>query len=183
MKFILKKEGFTLIEIIISIAIFVVIMTILMINYRQGGNNDIFRLQAFDIEDSIKSVQNMALTGKEIDDSIPQAYGIFLGGASRDIIIYGDQDGDNVFKKSQDSIYSRNILQEGVNFGEHLSFCDSPIFSDNLDIVFVPPALTVIINNDLTCTSSVIDLRSTRIDGIWNIFFDAITGRAWTEFN
>lgn len=183
MKSILKeKYGFSLIEILVSMTIFMVILTLVMFNYRRGEDSNTFTLQAFDIEDSIRSVQNMALTGKEIDNYMPNAYGIFFGGINGDIIIYGD-DGDNIFNEANDSVYSKSFLHDNISFGEHTLFCEGVKYSIDLNIVFIPPKPTMIINNDSTCSSSVIFLSSSSVDGVWSTYFDTVSGRAWTEFN
>ena len=178
-----NKPAFTLIEILISMSIFILIFTIVMLNYRQGENNNIFRLQAFDIEDSIRDVQNMAMTGKEIDNFVPDAYGIFLDKASRNIIIYGDKNGDYVFKKDEDPIYSKNILQNNINFSKYTLSCDGNIISSNLNIVFIPPGPTVLINNNPDCTSLIISIDSTTSSGNWHIYFDAVSGKVWSDFS
>ncbi len=176
------NKAFTLIELLVSMSIFILVLSVSLVNYRQGKNNDLFRLQAFDIEDSIRSTQNMALTGKEIEHTIPVAYGIFLDAIHKDIIIYGDQDANHVFDDSIDLIYSHNVLHDNIDFKLHTLFCNSTLIAPSLDIDFIPPQPKVMINNLPTCTSTMISITSERANGSWNIHFDSITGRTWTEF-
>jgi len=161
MKIILRKrQGFTLIEILISMAIFVIILSLSMVNHRQGEHMNTFRLQAFNVEDSIRSVQNMSLTGKEIAGLIPKAYGIFFSETGNNIVVYGDFDGDNLFDDSVDKIYSEASLDGGVSFDRYVSSCDGLVFSASLNIAFIPPQPIMIINNISTCSSSIIFMES-----------------------
>jgi prepilin-type N-terminal cleavage/methylation domain-containing protein len=184
MKIILKKkQGFTLIEVLISMAIFIIILSLSMVNHRQGEHTNTFRLQAFNIEDSIRSVQNMALTGKEISGSIPRAYGIFFSETGNNIIVYGDFDGDNLFDDSNDKIYSQGVLDGGVGFNRYTSSCGGPVSSASLNIAFIPPQPTMIINNVSICSSSIIFMESDDAGGEWEVHFDTVSGRTWTEFS
>lgn len=176
------NEGFTLIEVLVSIAIFVIIFTLGIVNYRQGEHSDIFRLQAFSIEDSIRNVQNMSLTGREIEGIIPNAYGIFLNGVDDNIIIYGDINGNNIFENGIDLIYSTEFLEEDIEFNLHSLNCYTVLNSMDLDIVFTPPEPTVLINNNFTCDSVDISISNDNLDGDWHIYFNAISGITETEF-
>jgi len=180
--FLKERQGFTLIEVIISMVIFIIILSLSTVNHRQGEHASTFRLQALNIEDSIRSVQNMSLTGKEIAGVIPNAYGIFFDDDGRTFIIYGD-DGDNLFDESKDVIYSEMSLDSGVELYGYNLFCDGVFLSNTLDIVFIPPRPTVIINNTLACSNSVIFVKSSNSDGKWEVHFDAVSGRTWTEFS
>lgn len=181
-----NKNGFSLIEIIISVAIFVVILTLVIVNYNHGGYSNIFRLQAFDIEDSIRSVQNMALTGKKINGKPPSAYGIFLDKDDSEIIIYGDKDQDSLFTITDGDPFSKNTLNEDITFNHYNVFCgNSQTDFDTLNIVFIPPNPIMLINDnehEMNCQSVIIPIESTKIGGTWNIHFDAVSGRTWTEF-
>ncbi len=182
MKIILKKRlGFTLMEVLISMSIFIIILSLTMVNHRQGEHTNTFRLQSLNVEDSIRGVQNMALTGKEIDGSIPDAYGIYFSETGNNVVVYGD-DGDNLFDDSNDSIYSEMSLDGGVGFNSYTLFCDEFVPSASLNIVFVPPQPTMIINNNSTCSSSIIFMESDNASGEWEVHFDAVSGRTWTEF-
>ena len=179
-----KGEGFTLVEVLISIAIFLIITTIVLVNYRQGENSSTFRLQAFDIEDLIRDVQGMSIAGKKIEDTIPvNGYGVFLDKIDDEIVVFGDMDSDNLFNEGVDLLYSRNFLSDNINFNKFNIFCDIYSNPNSLSLMFIPPKPLMIINNDSTCTSSVIYLDSDSADGIWIISFDAVTGRVWTDFS
>lgn len=178
-----NKNGFTLIELIVSISIFVVILSMVMVNYRQGENFNTFRLQSFNLEDAIKSVQNMALTGREISGIIPRAYGIFFNKNENNFIIYGDVNGNYIFDESIDLIYSEEFLDKNINFVRYTSSCNELSMANNLDIAFIPPQPMAIINNDSTCSSSVIFINSNNVSGEWAIYFDVVTGRVWAEFS
>ena len=177
-----KKKAFTLIEILVSISIFIIILSITIVNYRQGENSNLFRMDAFNVEDLIRTTQNISLTGKEIENNyIPDAYGIFFSDSDQ-IIIFGDSNSNNTFDEGIDVVFSESVLSEDVFFNGYFAFCESMISSPNLNISFIPPQPTMLINDIPTCTSSVVLLNSNSASGEWAVYFDAIVGRVWTEF-
>ena len=179
-----KMLGFTVIEVLVSITIFIIIMTIVLINYGQGENSSTFRLQAFDLEDFIRNVQSMSLSGKKIEGKLPiNGYGLFLDKNSEEIIVFGDMDNNNSYT-SGDLTYSNEVLNKNINFNKFDIFCDGFVESpDILELVFIPPKPTMLINDDSTCTSSIIYLESEGVEGIWSILFESMTGRTWTIFS
>ena len=151
-----RLNSFTLIEILISMAIFIVLLLFVLVNYNHGENSNSFRLQAFDLEDLIYSVQNMALTGQKIDNEI--------------------------YDSGTDSIYRSGSLYNNIEFSENEITCESEEDPDSYDIVFIPPQPEMIINNNEDNNECNLSIISNNVDGRWDIFFDAITQRVWINF-
>ncbi len=173
--------AFTLIEILISMAIFILLLTFVLVNYNHGENSNTFRLQAFNIEDLIYSVQNMALTGQKIDGNIPDNYGINFDLENNTYVIFGDLNDDKIYNLG-DSVYSSGSLYDNIEFDQGEITCVSEADPSFYDIVFMPPQPEMIINSNETYYECKLSIISNRVDGRWDIFFDSITQRVWTNF-
>ena len=181
LSFLQKSKAFTLIEVLISIAIFMIIFTLSIVNYRQGSNANIFRLQSFDIEDAIRSIQNMALTGQKINNQIPDNYGLNFTLDSGDYIIFGDEN-DSYTYDAGDSIYASGTLHENIEFNEAQITCQSEGDPNIYDIVFIPPQPEMIVNADLANGLCNLAIISDNVSGRWDIWFDTASQRVWTDF-
>lgn len=177
-----RLNSFTLIEILISMAIFIVLLLFVLVNYNHGENSNSFRLQAFDLEDLIYSVQNMALTGQKIDNEIPDNYGINFTLDNNTYTIFGDLNDNEIYDSGTDSIYSSGSLYNNIEFSENEITCESEEDPDSYDIVFIPPQPEMIINNNEDNNECNLSIISNNVDGRWDIFFDAITQRVWINF-
>lgn len=76
------KRGFTIIELIIAIAIIVLIAGIILVNYRVGQRQQTLQAEAQKLASILRQAQNMALAGKtyecETGKLEPQDYGVSL---------------------------------------------------------------------------------------------------------
>jgi prepilin-type N-terminal cleavage/methylation domain-containing protein len=64
------EQGFSLVELLVSISIIVIISSISVANYRHGENNRRVALSADGIINTIRSAQNYTLTAKQIQQSV-----------------------------------------------------------------------------------------------------------------
>ena len=180
-----NKRGFTLIEVLISIAIFIIILTLVVVNHRHGENASTFRLQAFNIEDLIYSVRNMALTGQKIQDTIPSnGYGLNINIEDDSYTVFGDKkheiEENEGILDDDDLIYSIGNLPDKISFSDII--CDDVNLFEDLEeyfnIVFIPPKPLITINNT-DYSSCNINLISDNVDGTWIVNIDRETGRVW----
>ncbi|MFA6422053.1 MAG: prepilin-type N-terminal cleavage/methylation domain-containing protein [Candidatus Buchananbacteria bacterium] len=62
-----NKKGFTIIEILIAIAIFSILSSVMLVNFRKDQHYRDLKLDASLLEDAIKKTQTLALSGQSID--------------------------------------------------------------------------------------------------------------------
>lgn len=189
------RKAFTLIEVLVSIAIFLIILGIVIVNYGKSQRINEFQLIAFDIEDSMKFTQNFSLTGQKINNKIPtNGYGIILNKTDNTYNIYGDMANYGFESELSDLIYSKNVLDSHVSIkdlvcnvkdGSEIGYSKESF--EKLDINFSMPKglMSIIINrlkneNILSCE---IFLSSTKADGNWIINIIPGSGKAWSKFS
>ncbi len=74
-----KKQGFTIIELIIAIAIVALITGIVLANYRVGQRQQTIRAEAQKLVSTLRNAQNMALAGKVHNTEVPKfGYGVYI---------------------------------------------------------------------------------------------------------
>ncbi|MFA6525252.1 MAG: prepilin-type N-terminal cleavage/methylation domain-containing protein [Patescibacteria group bacterium] len=62
-----RKEGYSLLELVISISIFVIISTIVMNNFRQGQKMDDLRTGAIEFANNFREVQTLGMSGQVVN--------------------------------------------------------------------------------------------------------------------
>ena len=73
------KKAFTIIEVVVAIGIFVILLSVVILDYGYTRRINEFRLTAYDIEDSIGFTKNLSLTGQKIQNTVPiNGYGIIF---------------------------------------------------------------------------------------------------------
>lgn len=185
-----NKKAFSVLEVLISIAIFLVITGMILANYKKSENNNIFRLQSFDIEDSIRLVQNMSITGQKINNQIPgYAYGISFDMVSGTYKIFGDKNDEYKGHFNSDDLKGPEyVVNNKLYFA---SFCGLTNVN-RLDILFYSPKGTMKIfaynyNNGSIDNKSEfgqcnVSLKSLRADGIWKITASTSTNRIYSIY-
>lgn len=93
----MSKRGFTIIEMLVVIAIIVIISGFLVINFRKGQEGGRLQRSAQQIAQSIRKVQSMALSSTEFGGSVPQeGYGIrFRTQDLTSYLLFADTSGDS----------------------------------------------------------------------------------------
>jgi len=91
------KKGFTLIELIISIAITVIIGGIILANYRVGQKQQTLRAEAQKLVSTLRQAQNMASAGKtylypdETKAEVPEyGYGVYVDDANNKYTLFAN---------------------------------------------------------------------------------------------
>ncbi len=195
----IAKKAFTVLEVLISITIFLVITGLILANYKKSENNNTFRLQSFDIEDSIRLVQNMSLTGQKINGEIPgNAYGISFDMASGTYKIFGDRGDDNCkgffndYRCSAPNEIDLRGQEYAINKNLYFSsFCGKTGDNKRLDIFFSSPRgnINTIVydkgdeSSRLNFGECRILLKSNRADGSWSIVISTSTNRIYSIFS
>jgi len=128
----MKKLGFTIIDLVVSIGIFALITSAVVANFRVGQYGDSVRQSAAISVGFLREAQTMALTmaAESGGDSMPiGGYGVRFQEEPnpREIILFADYDGDYSFDEGE-KIKSEILPKEVV-----------PVLYENLDIVFSWP--------------------------------------------
>lgn len=79
-----SRDGFTLIEILIALAVMGILFLLLIINFRQNQNSKDIRNDALLVLDGVKRVQTMSLSGQINNDQSPTSYEFLLTTCSLD---------------------------------------------------------------------------------------------------
>jgi len=94
-----KKQGFTIIELIIAIAIVALITGIVLANYRVGQRQQTIRAEAQKLVSALRNAQNMALAGKtylypdpgQTEEKIPEyGYGVYVDDTNNKYILFAN---------------------------------------------------------------------------------------------
>jgi prepilin-type N-terminal cleavage/methylation domain-containing protein len=90
-----SRKGFTIIELLVAMGIFVVITSMVVANFRTGSQSDELKIAAEALVSNLRKAQNMALAGQLKDGaSPPGGYGVYFKLADTDrYIIFADLDG------------------------------------------------------------------------------------------
>tara|TARA_Y100000310_G_scaffold32715_1_gene30985 strand:- start:447 stop:977 length:531 start_codon:yes stop_codon:yes gene_type:complete len=154
-----REQGFTVIEILVVMAI-VVLMTILVLpNWRAGEQSLALQRSAQKLAQDTRRAQELALRAQSFTCQIGtiSGYGIFFDqSAPNSYILFAECNGNNTYNDGIDGIVDGESisLESGV---EIASVTPGPTVS----IVFIPPTPTIWINNDVGQTSVQVVLRRT----------------------
>ena len=125
-------RGFTIIEIIVSIAIIGLLTGIMLANYRGGANKTDLVGATHKVVSDIRVAQNYSLGTREFNGITPLGgWGVRFDIANpTEYIIFADKDGDANYSTGE--LYVTNTLPLNMEIGAISS--SSPV-----DIVFLPP--------------------------------------------
>ncbi|MEK7068054.1 MAG: type II secretion system protein [Patescibacteria group bacterium] len=134
------KKGFTLIELIVSIAIIGFVSTIGIVNYRSANKSSVLQIEAYKAATDIRRAQNMALGAIEFNFNpplrVPDAWGVNFDSASADrYVIFTDQDNNKIYN-SGDGIFATINLKNNITLD----------IAGNVNVAFAPPDPTTYLN-------------------------------------
>ncbi len=140
-----NNQGYTLPELLVSIAIFVVILGITMANLRQGNQTSELRLKSLEVANDIRRVQNNALVALPLTDgSIPDRWGIHFVSSSPQYIIFNEKAGSanyNFLYNAGEAVQTINLpsrfIISAMNDPENP--CGTKVNNGVMDIVFTVP--------------------------------------------
>lgn len=178
----LKKNnfGFTLMELMVVTAILVVLLVIVVANFRAVDFRSSLDNEAEKLAAVLRQAQIWALTGQTISGA-RYSFGIHLEECASGVcnyILFVDLDGDNVF----DSIPDERYGQGDHNMVETIYLADNALklgssWPNSLDIVFEPPLATTYFNNSQTEATAEITLSSTYFSGTRKVVVDRESGQ------
>lgn len=138
------KKGFTIIELLVSIGIFIVVTTMVVANFRAGSRSDELKISAETLVSNLRRAQNMALAGQLTDGVTPPGgYGVYfkLADVNR-YIIFADSNGNLIYDDGEALGDGTIILPLNVII-EKIKKSSGPVLSG--EVVFKPPKPTIYI--------------------------------------
>lgn len=195
------KNGFTLVEVLISVFIIGIISTVAVIGFQSARQDDNLRLVTVRLADALRNAQNYAQSGLLTlsDESgvyktfaAASGYGVFLekGPPSKAFFFVDNTnfnpnppEEDNIWSASNDSKLndiSLDIDKQGSI--EISSISIDGVSVNDIDIVFKRPISAVYIDGSQTATKVVITLHNKLNNHEKTITIDRITGRIDAEY-
>lgn len=132
--------GFTLVELITSIAIIGIVSAVFIVNYRSSEGKSKIKMITQKAASDIRLAQSYSLGSNEFNGSFPTGgWGVHFDiSAPNSYIIFADQDGDRAYDANEKF---KEVFLLGVVRLDSLS-----IAGNLADIVFLPPAPITYIN-------------------------------------
>lgn len=181
-----NTKGFTMIELLVSLAIIALLLGSFIVNYRGGSRNSELALTSQKVVSDLRSVQNSTLGSSRYNGLVPKGgWGIHfskVSGSNTYYTIFADIDGDKSYDNPAESnpVYGgRQIDLPPDTVINELLFNTTP--KNSLDILFLPPDPETIIWDGLsTTTLATIRLRhsiTTATKDVTVNFFGMIEGQ------
>ena len=138
------KQGFTLIELMVGIAIIAIMTGIFLINYQSSNRRSSLTFATQKAANGIRTVEGYAMGLKlGVGGANPPGWGIYFPANTSSYYIFTDNNANNYYDSGE--LYQKDIFTKGVLTGMGAS----------TTIVFIPPDPLVYINNSTTSTSTV----------------------------
>jgi len=154
-----RQKGFTLLELMVSVAIIAIISTIFLSNYGSGGRKSDLIMTAQMLASNIRVAQNNALSLKHFEGSMPAGgWGVVFNRDASEYVIFADVDGNTVCNNACDSTsnedVSRIALASGIIISDTLGDGGS---INRIQVNFLPPdpQISICRNNTGQCNYSV----------------------------
>lgn len=167
----MKKSGFTLIELIVSVSIIIMVTGIFLANYSSANRRTDLTMAAQKLVADIRLAQNYALGlaryGSSGSTTVPPGgwgihFDLSVYGNNR-YVVFADDNGDAVYESGEDIISSGaqvTVLPNNITI-------DSLTLGNSADITFLPPdPLTTITGASATSSQIDIVLKDTKTQSI-----------------
>lgn len=171
-----QQEGFSLVELLVSISIFGILAAAIVVNIRGSSSGREAELQAQNLSSFLQTAQVNSLSGQPHEGSFPLGgYGVHMqvcATAPCTAILFADVDQDGSFDASEE------VSQ--ITFGSSVYISEISTGSD-LDVVFKPPRPFICINNSCSGAGvTTIDLDTVNSGQTSQVIIDQISGRIST---
>jgi len=143
-------KGFSLIEIMISMAVLVFITTMAIVNFRDAEKSAQLVLASNLLVSNIRKAQNMVINGSAFNGTAMSAGGYGMHFNNAQYIIFADNDSNKVYDGGEELI-TTNLTDVSLTFSK-----------DNL--LFLPPGAQICVNDD-ACNPCDCDIKDVG-DGI-----------------
>lgn len=194
-----NKQGFTLVEMMVSMAILMFLTTMTFVYFRKSNDAQAVRSTVSALSDAIRTAQNYAQSGKLVNGQVPASFGVSVATISGvpTAIIYADTSSpanytyDAATSTSPDVVMNTTVLdfisiknsrsETTIGTGEGNGIVvdgGSPV--GTIDISFATPNAGMRINGSTAGNQVVFSLQKGTIVKTVNI--DRISGRVQTSF-
>lgn len=156
-------DGFSLIEMIVSVGILVFIVSIVLANHSRFNSSVLLGALAYDVALSVREAQVYGISVKEFAGSFDLGYGIRFERGSNSFILFADVDRSKSYNPTtgDDKVLNTYTLRQGHSI---VRFCgkagvtercsDSATPINHLDIAFVRPNPDAWITSNESATGS-----------------------------
>jgi len=172
-----NNSGFTVIELLVTAAIFIIIFTVAIMDFRGGENINRLQLAADQVAVAIRRAQTESLSGSNKQEiAAAGGFGVYFDSNNNGQYVYfrDNGDGGNNFDPNTDTIIETVSLPPNIT----LNF----LTEDPLSIVFTPPKPDIYINGLSTSADLNIILFSSKNNAKQgNISLNGFTGRVTAE--
>lgn len=168
-----NNKGFTVVEMLVSISILVIITSFSVVNFNTWKKNEDLRQSIRELADNIRSAQTKSLSGEMFDGDLPNGYGIYFSNASSSsYILFADLDNDSIYDYIDGELIDTYYLADNVSISKL-----TPIYSDELTIIFKTPNAKIYINKNISADSAEIELTHSNTANSKIVEIRRITGR------
>jgi len=180
-----SRAGFTIIELLVSMTIFLIITSIVVANFRQGSQRDDLQHGALLVASLLQQAQTYALAGRvtadlnQVSQVPPGGYGIYLATASKDkVLFFPDFNGNGLYDSNTETIGGwQYSLAKDVEL-ESLAVSESN--EPTVAFTFRPPQGTRYINDTVNGGVLVVILKHTKSLQQYKVTANAISGQVNT---
>lgn len=111
-----KQKGFTMIELVVAMGVFLSLFLIVIVNFRSGESVNELRLETQKVASDIRKVQTLALTGSNYNGISMGigGYGISFLEDNNNYIIFTDNVADGVYKEADDTLLETRTLVPNI---------------------------------------------------------------------
>ena len=167
----MKKSGFTVIELIVSVGIITLVTALFLANYSSANRRTDLTMTAQKLVSDVRLAQSYALGlakyGNTSSINVPLGgWGVHFDlqglGADR-YLIFADNDGDH----SYDSDESNESYGAITSYLPKTITIDSISLGGKMDVIFLPPDPVTYIKNDISSsTSAIVVLKDAKTNSV-----------------
>lgn len=146
-----SSAGFTLIEVLVAIAIMIVLSGILLPNYKLAGDKLALLRAAYRLAQDLRRVQEMATSARALAGTVPPGYGVYLRTGVTSYLLYADNGSQAQVYDSNDTTIETIYLESGTYIKE--------ISTDPMSINFKGPDPITSISGGISSVSITLALE------------------------